>query len=110
MNPRNAIPAIAYASVARGYPPALRSRVFAIFSTAWVVPGLIGPAMSSAIAGALGWRAVFLALLPIVAVVLGAIVLTEPISWNLFAGTAIVLAGVAVSDKRFARPSTRSKL
>jgi MFS family permease len=63
-----AIPAVAYASVARGYPPALRSRVFAIFSTAWVVPGLIGPAMSSAIAGVLGWRAVFLALLPIVAV------------------------------------------
>jgi len=70
-----AIPAIAYASVARGYPPALRSRVFAIFSTAWVVPGLIGPALSSAIAGALGWRAVFLALLPIVAV---AAVITVP--------------------------------
>jgi drug/metabolite transporter (DMT)-like permease len=43
-------------------------------------------------------------------VVLGAIVLTEPISWNLFVGTVIVLAGVAASDKRFARPSTRSRL
>lgn len=40
-------------------------------------------------------------LLPIVAVVLGAIVLGEPITWNLFAGTAMVLAGVALSDKRF---------
>jgi drug/metabolite transporter (DMT)-like permease len=39
-------------------------------------------------------------LLPIVAVILGAIVLSEPITWNLFAGTAIVLAGVAISDSR----------
>jgi drug/metabolite transporter (DMT)-like permease len=42
-------------------------------------------------------------LLPVVAVILGAIVLTEPITWNLFVGTAIVLAGVAASDKRFTR-------
>ena len=61
-----AIPAIAYASVGRAYPPALRPRVFAVFSTAWVVPGLIGPAASSGIASTLGWRAVFLALLPFV--------------------------------------------
>jgi drug/metabolite transporter (DMT)-like permease len=42
-------------------------------------------------------------LLPIVAVILGAIILSEPITWNLFAGTAIVLAGVALSERRFAR-------
>ena len=39
-------------------------------------------------------------LLPIVAVILGAIVLAEPITWSLFAGTALVLAGVALSSKR----------
>ena len=61
-----AIPAIAYASVGRSYPPGMRPRVFAVFSTAWVVPGLIGPASSSAIEHALSWRAVFLALLPFV--------------------------------------------
>jgi len=61
-----AIPAIAYATVGRCYPAALRPRVFAVFSTAWVVPGLIGPASSSAIEHALSWRAVFLALLPFV--------------------------------------------
>jgi hypothetical protein len=37
-----------------------------VFSTACVVPGLIGPASSSAIEHALSWRAVFLALLPFV--------------------------------------------
>jgi MFS family permease len=70
-----AIPAIAYASVGRCYPPTTRPRVFAVFSTAWVVPGLIGPASSSAIESAFGWRAVFLALLPFVAV---AAVITIP--------------------------------
>jgi drug/metabolite transporter (DMT)-like permease len=44
-------------------------------------------------------------LLPIVAVILGAIVLGEPVTWNLCAGTAIVLAGVAASDQRFAKRS-----
>jgi MFS family permease len=63
-----AIPAIAYTSVGRAYPPALRPRVFAVFSTAWVVPGLIGPAAATAIADAVSWRAVFLALLPFVLV------------------------------------------
>jgi MFS family permease len=70
-----AIPAIAYASVGRSYPAAIRPRVFAVFSSAWVIPGLIGPAASSAIAEALSWRAVFLALLPFVAL---AAVITLP--------------------------------
>jgi MFS family permease len=61
-----AIPAVAYASVGRAYPPLLRPRVFAVFSSAWIIPGLIGPAASSAIAEAATWRAVFLALLPLV--------------------------------------------
>ncbi|MFP5254659.1 MAG: MFS transporter [Acidimicrobiia bacterium] len=63
-----AIPAVAYTSVGRAYPQQLRPRVFAVFSSAWVIPGLIGPAAAGAIEHALSWRAVFLALLPIVAV------------------------------------------
>ncbi len=63
-----AIPAVAYASVGQAYPAAVRPRVFAIFSSAWVIPGLVGPAASSAIAEATSWRFVFLALLPIVVV------------------------------------------
>jgi drug/metabolite transporter (DMT)-like permease len=39
-------------------------------------------------------------LLPIVAVTLGAAVLDKAITWNLFAGTIIVLAGVALSGRR----------
>ena len=62
-----AIPAVAYATVGRAYPAIIRPRVFAVFSSAWVIPGLIGPAAASAIEHALSWRAVFLALLPLVA-------------------------------------------
>jgi MFS family permease len=62
------IPAVAYATVARSYPSDLRPRVFAVFSTAWVVPGLVGPAAASGIEHASSWRVVFLALLPLVAI------------------------------------------
>jgi MFS family permease len=61
------IPAVAYTSVGRAYPAALRPRVFAVFSSAWVIPGVLGPAAASALAGWLSWRVVFLALLPLVA-------------------------------------------
>ncbi|HYJ73445.1 MAG TPA: MFS transporter, partial [Actinomycetota bacterium] len=62
-----AIPAVAYAAIGRTYPEALRPRVFAVLSTAWVVPGLIGPALSALVAVSVGWRWVFLGLLPLVA-------------------------------------------
>ncbi|WP_308222574.1 MFS transporter [Frankia sp. AgB32] len=61
------IPAIAYATIGRVYPAALRPRVFAVLSTAWVVPGLGGPALSGLIAAQVGWRWVFGGLLPLTA-------------------------------------------
>ena len=70
------IPAVAYTTVGRRYPPELRPRVFAVFSTAWVIPGLIGPAASGAIEHALSWHFVFLALLPFVAM---AAIITLPV-------------------------------
>lgn len=63
-----AVPAVAYAAIGRSFPPQLRPRVFAIMSTAWVIPGLIGPGVSSVVAQSLGWRWVFAGLLPLVAV------------------------------------------
>jgi MFS family permease len=62
------VPALAYVAISRGYPERCRPRMFAVLSTAWVVPGLLGPAVASLIAAAFGWRWVFLALLPLVAV------------------------------------------
>lgn len=39
-------------------------------------------------------------LIPVVAVVLGVVVLGEPVGWNLFAGAAVVILGVAVAEGR----------
>jgi MFS family permease len=61
-----AIPAVAYVAIGRAYPSTIQPRMFAVLSTAWVLPGLIGPALSGAIASAFGWRWVFLGLLPLV--------------------------------------------
>jgi MFS family permease len=66
-----AVPATAYVAIGRSYPEALRPRVFAVLSTAWVVPGLIGPALSALVATHLSWRYVFLGLLPLVLVASG---------------------------------------
>jgi MFS family permease len=60
------IPAVAYVAAGRAYPPQLRPRVFAITSTAWVLPGLIGPSISAAVTLRLGWRWVFFGLLPLI--------------------------------------------
>jgi MFS family permease len=62
------VPAVAYVAIARGYPEGCRPRMFAVLSTAWVIPGLIGPAIAALVASAVGWRWVFLGLLPLVAV------------------------------------------
>jgi MFS family permease len=63
-----ATPAVAYASIGRTMPESLRPRMFATLSTAWVVPGLGGPALSALVADRIGWRVVFLGLLPLVGV------------------------------------------
>ena len=113
-----AIPAVAYAAVGRAYPPDLQPRMFAVMSTAWVLPGLIGPAISGAVASAFGWRWVFLGLLPLVAlaavmtthalIALGAPGGEEPVdrrvdALTLVVGAGLVLAGVS-SESLVATP------
>ncbi|WP_021593306.1 MFS transporter [Actinomadura welshii] len=55
-----------YVVIARVYPEEMRSRVFAALSAAWVLPSLIGPAAGGAVAEHIGWRWVFLGLIPLV--------------------------------------------
>ena len=69
------VPAVAYVAISRGYPDRCRPRMFAVMSTAWVVPGLIGPAIAALVASAASWRWVFLGLLPLVALAGGLVVL-----------------------------------
>lgn len=63
-----AVPAVAYAVIGRSLPGDLRPRMMAMLSTAWVAPGLAGPALAAEVARLFGWRWVFLGLIPIVAV------------------------------------------
>ncbi len=63
-----ALPAIAYVALGRGYPEQLRPRMLAMFATAWVVPGLIGPAIGGAIAEFISWRGAFLIFVPLIPV------------------------------------------
>jgi MFS family permease len=63
-----AIPAVAYVSIARAMPQRLRPRMFATLSTAWILPGVIGPVAASAVTGLWNWRIVFLGLLPLIAI------------------------------------------
>ena len=51
-----------------GLPAGLRPRMFAVLSTAWVLPGVIGPAVSGVVGEAVGWRWVFLGVVPLIAV------------------------------------------
>ncbi len=61
------IPPIAYVAIGRSLPDRLRPRMFATLSTAWVLPGVLGPAIAGVVGEVLGWRYVFLGLLPLIA-------------------------------------------
>jgi MFS family permease len=104
------IGSVAYVAVGRGYPEAVKPRMLAVLATAWVVPGLIGPALAGLVATHLGWRWVFLGLAPLppLAAVLVLPILgrldhpaTDRADWRrtatgvrLAAGAALVLAGL----------------
>lgn len=49
-----------YVAVADAYPSHLRTRVFSLFATAWVLPSIAGPFIAGALVDLLGWRSVFL--------------------------------------------------
>ncbi len=61
-----ALPAVVYVCIGRAYTPAARPRMFALTSTAWVLPAAVGPGLSGFVGEHLSWRVVFLGLLPIV--------------------------------------------
>ena len=63
-----AVLAAAYVAIGRGYPEDRRPRLFAVLSSAWVVPGIAGPALAGAVAEGVGWRAVFLGMVPLLPV------------------------------------------
>jgi MFS family permease len=71
-----AIGSVVYAAIARAYAPTARPRMIALVSSAWVVPGLVGPALAGFVADAASWRWVFLGIVPPV-LVMGAAVFPQ---------------------------------
>jgi MFS family permease len=55
-----------YVMIARVYPPAVRPKVFAALSAAWVVPAMVGPAVAGFVAQQWNWRVVFYGIIPLV--------------------------------------------
>lgn len=110
-----AIGAVVYVVVARAYPAADHPRMLAVMSSAWVVPGLIGPALAAWITEALHWRWVFggltLPVLVLAAVAFRPIAALRPVdeptgdggarAWaalRLAAGSLLVLTGLTVAE------------
>jgi len=58
------VPAVAYVCIGRAFDEARRPRMFAVLSTAWIVPSLLGPALAPVVAEHFGWRWVFAGLVP----------------------------------------------
>ena len=56
---------VAYASIAQVYTVDLQPRMLATLSSAWVIPGLVGPGLAGLIAEHSSWRWVFLGLMPL---------------------------------------------
>lgn len=56
-----------YVVIGAAYPLALRPTVFAWVASAWVLPSIVGPLIAAALTQALGWRSVFLLIVPLTA-------------------------------------------
>ncbi|WP_084336813.1 MFS transporter [Actinomadura oligospora] len=63
-----AVMATAYTVIGLAYPEHLRARMYALLSSAWTVPSLVGPAITGTLADHTTWRSVFLVILPIIVV------------------------------------------
>jgi MFS family permease len=85
-----------YVLIGTDYPERLRPRVFTMTSAAWLLPSLIGPVVSGTVTQHVGWRWVFLGLLPFV--LAGALLMTTVLRhWN-------APAGVAAKARMLAQP------
>ncbi|POX68341.1 MFS transporter [Microbacterium sp. Ru50] len=70
-----AVMAASYTAIGRAYPESLRAQMFALLSSAWTIPSLVGPLLAGIAADLVGWRWVFVAMVPLI---IAAMALTLP--------------------------------
>jgi len=103
---------IGYGVVAKAYPSAIRPRVIALLTAVWVFSGLVGPGFGALIAGTIGWRWAFVAIVPVAVIAVwlvapglvglstkvevAAIALRWPIMLSVGAG--LVIAGLSLAS------------
>lgn len=56
---------LGYLAIRRGYPEAVRPRMLAVVSSAWILPSLLGPLAAGALAENVSWRLAFALLFPL---------------------------------------------
>lgn len=59
---------LGYLAIRRGYPEAVRPRMLAVVSSAWILPSLLGPLAAGALAERASWRLAFVLLVPLLLV------------------------------------------
>lgn len=64
-----ALAPISYSTVKRVFPPERQATMYAFLSVGWVLPSLLAPALAGLVTDHIGWRWVFLGMLPLGAVI-----------------------------------------
>jgi MFS family permease len=65
-----ALASTSYVAIGRAWPGEARPKMFAALSAAWVVPSLVAPLLAGFVTEHLGWRWVFLGLLPLLPILI----------------------------------------
>jgi MFS family permease len=105
-----------YAALNLAYSDALRPRMIALMSSAWVVPALLGPALAGVVAEVFSWRVLFWGIIPLLLLVavltfpafrrlekvgLGSKQSRLPFALGLVVGTGLLLLGFTVPSPLF---------
>jgi MFS family permease len=108
-----------YVATARTLPQSLHPRLFALFSSAWVIPAIIGPAIAGWIVEHAGWRWLFLGVLILLAP--SAVLILPPLRssaeravagdapprlapWAMLAGAGCIALALGAQAGRWATP------
>jgi MFS family permease len=92
-----AMGSIIYVAISRGYDTRAQPRMIAIISSAWVLPGLLGPALAGYVTQEASWRWAFLGLAPLLP--LAALAVGGPLA-RLRVGTRSAVGGEAAKAVR----------